>query len=133
MSNREVAYVSNLAELRAHPLLTIGPAGIVCLECGGIYQNLAAHLKGKYQVDVQTYKARWGCPRSLRLVSLPLREAMRKRGRAQANRPLVPDAALSRLRCEGMSIKAIARAVGLAPSTVRRRLRRIHGRLEPAG
>jgi len=76
-------------------------------------------------MSAEEYKAKWGYPRGIPLRTPHIRDAARHRASGLSARPPVPPAVLAGLQARGLSIHAIARAVGLDRSTVRRRLREL--------
>jgi predicted transcriptional regulator len=50
---------------------------IQCLECGGRFRSLAAHLQRAHQMRSAEYRAQWGLPRQTPLMGRALREAHR--------------------------------------------------------
>jgi hypothetical protein len=82
MPRRKVPHVSNLAYFREHFLEALMPEGVVCLECGGIYQVLATHVEKLHGMTSVQYKDLWGYNRKTSLIAQQLRPRFQAMARA---------------------------------------------------
>ncbi len=77
MRQRSVS-AQELSYYRAHLREAIREDGVVCLECGGVYQALLSHLPAKHRMTLAEYRERWGYKRGRGLISGAVRERKRQ-------------------------------------------------------
>ena len=82
MPRRKVPRVSNLEYFREHFLEALREDGVICLECGGIYQALGTHLEKLHGLTSAQYKDRWGYNRKTPLLAQQLRPRFQAMARA---------------------------------------------------
>ena len=77
MPRRRTPVVSRkeLAYYRAHILEALREDGVVCLECGHLYQGLANHLR-LHGLTGQAYREKWGYDRGTALIPSAFHERL---------------------------------------------------------
>ena len=77
MPRRRTTAVSRkeLAHYRTHILEALREDGVVCLECGHLYQGLANHLR-LHRLTGQAYREKWGYSRGRALIAPAVHDRM---------------------------------------------------------
>lgn len=108
MYRRSVS-AAELEYYRAHFLEALQEDGVVCLECGAVFQAVGSHIR-RHGLIAEDYRDKWGYNRQTSLVTDALQEAFRQRAITRGFGLFDPSEA---------RLKAVAARRGVSPPPLR--------------